>query len=108
MPKRSSTIAQRIKFRPKSVIALPVEKKARHLSRSGRCLELVRRAAARRLPPGAPAADDGRRSSMRSAFAHEEGLIKDEAMEAPPRSVSTSRERPWDAQVPGGRRGGCI
>ena len=35
------TIAQRIKFRPKSVIALPVEKKARHLVAVGAISELV-------------------------------------------------------------------
>jgi hypothetical protein len=77
------TIAQRIKFRPKSVIALPVEKKARHLVAVGAVSELV---AARLLV----AYHLAHQRPMMGAFldalgiAHEEGLIKDEEMEAPP------------------------
>ena len=78
------TIAQRIKFRPKSVIALPVEKKARHLVAVGAVSELV---AARLLV----AYHLAHQRPMMGAFldalgiAHEEGLIKDDEMEAPPK-----------------------
>jgi hypothetical protein len=77
------TIAQRIKFRPKSVIALPVEKKAKHLVAVGAVSELV---AARLLV----AYHLAQQRPMMGAFldalgvAHEEGLINDEEMEAPP------------------------
>lgn len=75
-------IAQRIKFRPKSVIALPVEKKAKHLVAAGAVSELV---AARLLV----AYHLAQQRPMMGAFldalgiAHEEGLIKDEEMDAP-------------------------
>jgi hypothetical protein len=75
-------IAQRIKFRPKSVIALPVEKKARHLIAVGAMSELV---AARLLV----AYHLAHQRPMMGAFldalgiAHEEGLINDENVEAP-------------------------
>ena len=75
-------IAQRIKFRPKSVIALPVEKKAKHLVAAGAVSELV---AARLLV----AYHLARQRPMMAAFldalgiAHEEGLINDEEMDAP-------------------------
>ena len=76
-------IAQRIKFRPKSVIALSVEKKAKHLVAAGAVSELV---AARLLV----AYHLAQQRPMMGAFldalgiAHEEGLINDEEMEAPP------------------------
>jgi hypothetical protein len=76
-------IAQRIKFRPKSVIALPVEKKAKHLVAVGALSELV---AARLLV----AYHLAHQRPMMGAFldalgvAHEDGLINDEEMEAPP------------------------
>jgi hypothetical protein len=75
-------IAQRIKFRPKSVIALPVEKKARHLVALGSVSELV---AARLLV----AYHLAHQRPMMAAFldalgiAHEQGLINEEEMEAP-------------------------
>ena len=75
-------IAQRIKFRPKSVIALPVEKKAKHLLAVGAVSELV---AARLLV----AYHLEHQRPMMGAFldalgiAHEDGLINDEDMEAP-------------------------
>lgn len=75
-------IAQRIKFRPKSVIALPVEKKARHLLALSSISELI---AARLLV----AYHLAQQRPMMGAFlealgiAHEEGLISDEDMEAP-------------------------
>lgn len=75
-------IAQRIKFRPKSVIALPVEKKARHLVALGNVTELI---AARLLV----AYHLAQQRPMMAAFldalgiAHEDGLINDEEMEPP-------------------------
>jgi len=77
------TIAQRIKFRPKSVIALSVEKKARHLVAVGAVSELV---AARLLV----AYHLAHQRPMMGAFldalgvTHEDGLINNEEMEAPP------------------------
>ena len=76
-------IAQRIKFRPKSVISLPVEKKAKHLVSIGGVSELV---AARLLV----AYHLAHHRPMMAAFldalgiAHEDGLINDEEMKAPP------------------------
>ena len=75
-------IAQRIKFRPKSVIALSVEKKARHLVSVGVVSELV---AARLLV----AYHLAHQRPMMAAFldalgiAHDEGLINEENVEAP-------------------------
>ena len=75
-------IAQRIKFRAKSVIALPVEKKARHLLAEGSVSELV---AARLLV----AYHLAQQRPMMGAFldalgiAHEDGLIKDESPAQP-------------------------
>ncbi len=75
-------IAQRIKFRPKSVISLPVEKKARHLLAVGAVSELV---AARLLV----AYHLAHQRPMMGAFldalgiAHEEGLINEENVDAP-------------------------
>lgn len=75
-------IAQRIKFRPKSVIALSVEKKARHLLSVGAVSELV---AARLLV----AYHLAQQRPMMGAFldalgiAHDEGLINDENMDPP-------------------------
>ena len=77
------SIAQRIKFRPKSVIALPVDKKARHLVAVGTVSELV----AARLLVAYHLADQ---RPMMAAFLdalgikHEDGLISDEEMQAPP------------------------
>ena len=76
------TIAQRIKFRPKSVMTLPVEKKAKHLIAVGAVSELV---AARLLV----AYHLAHQRPMMGAFldalgiAHEEGLINDEEVAAP-------------------------
>ena len=75
-------IAQRIKFRPKSVIGLSVEKKARHLLAVGAVSELV---AARLLV----AYHLAHQRPMMAAFldalgiAHEDGLINEDEMEAP-------------------------
>src|SRR5688500_8481838 len=75
-------IAQRIKFRPKSVFVLPVEKKARHLLSLPTVSELV---AARLLVAYHL---DQQRPMMGSfldalGIAHEDGLIADENMQAP-------------------------
>jgi hypothetical protein len=76
-------IAQRIKFRPKSVIALSVEKKARHLVSIGVTSELV---AARLLVAYHLAHQRPMMGTFLDALgiAHEEGLINDEDVEAPP------------------------
>src|SRR5262245_50950909 len=72
-------IARQIKFRPKSVLALPVEKKAKHLA------GLADRLAARLLV----SYHLEHQRPMMGAFldlpgiAHEDGLIKDEAPKAP-------------------------
>ena len=77
-----AAIAQRIKFRAKSVIALPKEKKARHLVALGGVSELV---AARLLV----AYHLAHQRPMMGAFldalgiAHEDGLIADDDIEAP-------------------------
>ena len=75
-------IAQRIKFRPKSVVALPVEKKARHLLALPSVSELI---AARLLVAYHL---DQQRPMMGSfldalGIAHDEGLIADDNVEAP-------------------------
>jgi hypothetical protein len=77
-----ATIAQRIKFRPKSVVALPREKKSRHLVGLSAVSELV---AARLLVAYHL---DQHRPMMASfldalGVAHEDGLIADENLEAP-------------------------
>lgn len=75
-------IARHIKFRPKSVLALPVEKKARHLAGLAQVSDLL---AARLLV----AYHLEHQRPMMGAFldalgiAHEDGLIKDESPTAP-------------------------
>jgi hypothetical protein len=77
-----AAIAQRIKFRPKSVVALPREKKARHLVSLGSVSELV---AARLLV----AYHLNHQRAMMASFLdalgikHDQGLIEEEDM-APP------------------------
>jgi hypothetical protein len=77
-----ATIAQRIKFRPKSVVSLPVEKKARYLLSLGDVSELV---AARLLV----AYHLERQRPMMGSFLdalgirHEDGLIAEDEV-APP------------------------
>jgi hypothetical protein len=77
-----AAIAQRIKFRAKSVVALPVEKKARHMLALPAISELV---AARLLVVYHL---DQQRPMMGSfldalGIGHENGLISDEDMEPP-------------------------
>jgi len=75
-------IARQIKFRPKSVLALPVEKKAKHLATLPQVSDLL---AARLLV----AYHLEHQRPMMGAFldalgiAHEDGLIKDESPKAP-------------------------
>ena len=71
------TIAQRIKFRPKSVISLPVEKKAKHLVALGAVSELV---AARLLVTYHLAHQRPMMAAFLDALgiAHENGLIQEE------------------------------
>jgi hypothetical protein len=75
-------IARQIKFRPKSVISLPVEKKAKHLATMGQVSDLL---AARLLV----AYHLNYQRPMMGRFldalgiAHDNGLINDESPEAP-------------------------
>jgi hypothetical protein len=77
-----ATIAQRIKFRPKSVVTMPREKKARHLVSLGAVSELV---AARLLV----AYHLAQQRPMMGAFLdavgirHEEGLIDEDDVKPP-------------------------
>ena len=78
-----ATIAQRIKFRTKSVVAMPLEKKARQLIALGAVSEMV---AARLLVAYHL---DQQRPMMGSfldalGIKHENGLIEDEETSAPP------------------------
>jgi hypothetical protein len=84
-----AAIAQRIKFRPKSVVALPREKKARHLIAMGAVSELV---AARLLVAYHLAHQRAMMASFLDALGikHEDGLIEDE--EVPPPGEDKLRE----------------
>jgi hypothetical protein len=77
-----AAIAQRIKFRAKSVIALPSEKKARHLVSIGAVSELL---AARLLVAYHLAQQRPMMGSFLDALGiqHEDGLIADEDMKPP-------------------------
>ena len=76
-------IAQRIKFRAKSVVALPREKKARHLVALGTVSELV---AARLLVAYHLAHQRGMMGSFLDALGikHDAGLIDEEEVAPPP------------------------
>jgi hypothetical protein len=76
------SIAQRIKFRPKSVVALPVEKKARQLVNLGAVSELV---AARLLVAYHLESQRPMMGRFLDALGikHENGLIDDENVQAP-------------------------
>jgi hypothetical protein len=77
-----AAIAQRIKFRAKSVIALPSERKARHLVSIGAVSELL---AARLLVAYHLAQQRPMMGSFLDALGiqHEDGLIADEDMKPP-------------------------
>ncbi len=77
-----ATIAQRIKFRARSVLSMPIEKKAKHLGSLPSVSELV---AARLLVAYHL---DRHRPMMKSfldalGIAHEDGLIADQELQAP-------------------------
>lgn len=75
-------LARQIKFRPKSVIALPVEKKAKHLATMGQVSDLLaaRLLVSYHLQHQRPMM--GRFLDL-LGIKHEEGLISDESPEAP-------------------------
>ena len=77
-----ATIAQRIKFRTKSVYAMPIDKKARQLTALAGVSEMV---AARLLVAYHLATQRPMMGSFLDALGikHEEGLIDDEEMAAP-------------------------
>lgn len=76
-------IARQIKFRPKSVLSLPVEKKAKHLATMGQVSDLLaaRLLVAYHLHHQRPMM--GRFLDL-LGIAHEDGLINDESPDAPP------------------------
>jgi hypothetical protein len=94
-----TAIAQRIKFRPKSVAALPLAKKARYLAGMSGLSEPV---AARLLV--SYHLDQHR--PMMAAFldavgiAHDDGLIKDEHLQPPPRERLAEAARAIAAMYP--------
>jgi hypothetical protein len=75
-------IARQIKFRPKSVVALPVEKKAKHLAAMGQVSDLLaaRLLVAYHLQHQRPMM--GRFLDL-LGIAHEDGLINEESPAAP-------------------------
>ena len=75
-------IARHIKFRPKSVISLPVEKKAKHLATMGQVSDLLaaRLLVSYHLQHQRPMM--GRFLDL-LGIAHQDGLINDESPEAP-------------------------
>jgi hypothetical protein len=94
-----ATIAQRIKFRPKSVMAMPAEKKARHLV----SLPAVSEAVAARLLVAYHLAHQ---RPMMAGFldalgiAHEGGLISDEDLPPPPADAVKAAARALAASYP--------
>ena len=92
-------IAQKIKFRAKSVIAMPADKKARHLASFPAVSELV---AARLLV----AYHLAHQRPMMGAFldaigiAHENGMIADEEVKAPPADALLKGAAAIAAQFP--------
>lgn len=94
-----AAIAQRIKFRPKSVAALPLEKKARYLAGMSGVPELV---AARLLVSYHL---DQHRPMMATfldaaGVPHDEGLINDEDLQPPPRERLIEAARAIAAAYP--------
>ena len=85
-----ATIAQRIKFRTKSVLTMPVDKKARQLATLPGVSELV---AARLLVAYHLAQQRPMMAAFLTALGikHEEGLIEDEDLQAPePTALKTA------------------
>jgi hypothetical protein len=94
-----ATIAQRIKFRPKSVLTMPVDRKARQLATLPAVSELV---AARLLV----AYHLAQQRPMMAAFLtslgikHEDGLIEDEQLQAPDAAALKSAAKSLAASYP--------
>ena len=94
-----ATIAQRIKFRPKSVIGMPLEKKARQLISLPALSELL---AARLLVAYHLAEHRPMMGSFLDALGikHQEGLIEDEDMEPPTPDALKNAARTLAASYP--------
>ena len=92
-------IAKQIKFRPKSVMALPIDKRARHLAGLAQVSDLL----AARLVISYHLAHQ---RPMMGAFldalgiAHEDGLIKDESPTAPDAATLEAAIKTLGAQFP--------
>lgn len=94
-----SAIAQRIKFRPKSVIALPVGRKARHLTALASLSEIL---AARLLVSYHLAHQRPMMASFLDALgiAHENGLIADEEFQPPSAEALSAAARTLTESYP--------
>ena len=99
-PKAVGLIARQIKFRPKSVVTLPVEKKAKHLAGDGAGVRSAGRAAAGGVSPAAPAADDGALSRRARHRARERADHRGIADGAGRPRRSTRRRRRWPPSFP--------
>jgi hypothetical protein len=86
------SIARRLNFRPKSVQALPIEKRAKHLAHMQDVSDAV---ATRALIAYHFAARKGLMAAFLDALgiSHEDGLIKEESVPPPPREN-------WPRQLP--------
>ena len=98
-----AVIAQRIKFRMKSVQALPIEKKARHLMALGKVSEMV---AARLLVAFHLAHQRPMMASFLDALgiAHEDGLIADDELRRRQPTSCAKRQAPSARPIPRRRR----
>ena len=94
-----ATIAQRIKFRAKSVLTMPIEKKARQLATLAGVSELV---AARLLVAYHLAHQRPMMGAFLTALGikHEDGLIEDENLEAPDASTLQAAAKTLAAAYP--------
>jgi hypothetical protein len=94
-----AAVAQRIKFRLKSVIAMPVDKKARHLVSLPAISEAV---AARLLVAYHLAHQRPRMGRFLDALgiAHEDGMISDEKLTPPPQERLAAAARTLAASFP--------
>jgi hypothetical protein len=92
-------IARHIKFRPKSVVSLPAEKKARHLASLGQVSDLLaaRLLVAYHLQHQRPMM--GRFLDL-LGIPHEDGLINDESPGAPPGDKLDEAARTLAAEFP--------
>jgi hypothetical protein len=94
-----ATIAQRIKFRPKSVLTMALDKKARQLAALPAVSELV---AARLLVAYHLAQQRPMMAAFLSALGikHEDGLIEDEELQAPDPAALKSAAKSLAASYP--------